>query len=98
MKKYSINLKRVITNIFIIFCVIVLVNIILNFTSGAKHIDTKTVTVSSNDTLWSIATDICKSSNDNLNVQNIVIEIKEINNLKSSNIYLGQELNIPVYN
>lgn len=98
MKRYSIDLRRVITNIFIIFCVIVLFNIVLNFTTGAKHIDTKKVTVTSNDTLWSIASDVCKTSNDNLNVQNIIIEIKELNSLKSSNIYLGQELNIPVYN
>ena len=73
-------------------------NFISNFTFGTKHIDTKSVTVESNDTLWKIAEEICNSSSENLNVQNIVLEIKSINNLKSSNIYSGQVLEVPIYN
>ena len=38
-----------------------------------------------------------KRQQEYLNVQNVIIEIKNINNLESSEIYLGQELNVPIY-
>ena len=98
MKRYRLNMKRIMTNICIILLFIIVMNFISNFTFGNKHIDTKSVTVSTGDTLWKIAQDVCNSSSEDLNVQNIVIEIKNINNLKSSNIYSGQVLEIPIYN
>ena len=73
-------------------------NFITNCAFCNKHIDTRSIVVSSNDTLWNIAKDICNNSSEDLNVQNIVIEIKNINELKSSEIYLGQTLEIPIYN
>jgi len=98
MKRYRLNMKRIMTNICIVLIFIIVMNFISNFTFGNKHIDTKSVTVASNDTLWKIAEDVCNNSSEDLNVQNIVIEIKNINNLKSSNIYSGQVLEIPIYN
>lgn len=98
MKRYRLNMKRIMSNICIILLFIIVMNFISNFTFGTKHIDTKSVTVESNDTLWKIAEEICNSSSENLNVQNIVLEIKSINNLKSSNIYSGQVLEVPIYN
>ena len=98
MKRYSINLKRVMMNICIVFIMLVIFNIVSNFAFGKKHIDTKSVTIANNDTLWSIANSICTEADENLNVQNVVIEIKNINNLKSSTIYSGQEINVPIYN
>lgn len=98
MKRYRLNMKRIMTNICIILLFIIVMNFISNFTFGNKHIDTKSVTVGVNDTLWKIAEDVCNDSSEDLNVQNIVIEIKNINNLKSSNIYSGQILEIPIYN
>ena len=98
MKIYRLNMKRIITNICIVLMFIVVMNFISNFTFGNKHIDTKSVTIEANDTLWKIAQDICNNSSEDLNVQNIVIEIKNINNLKGSNIYCGQVLEIPIYN
>ncbi len=97
MKRYTLNMKRILSNICIILMFIIVMNFISNFTFGNKHIDTKAVTVASNDTLWKIAEDVCNNSSEKLNVQNIVIEIKNINNLKSSNIYSGQILEIPIY-
>ena len=97
MKRYRLNMKRIMINICIILMMLVICNVISNYTFGNKHIDTKTITVASNDTLWKIAEDVCNKSSQDLNVQNIVIEIKNINNLNSSVIYEGQELNIPVY-
>lgn len=98
MKRYTLNMKRIMSNICIILMFIIIMNFISNFTFGNKHIDTKSITVESNDTLWKIAEDVCDNSSEELNVQNIVIEIKNINNLKSSNIYSGQILEIPIYN
>ncbi len=97
MKRYTLNIKRIMSNIGIILMFIIVMNFISNFTFGNKHIDTKSITVASNDTLWEIAEDICDNSSEELNIQNIVIEIKNINNLKSSNIYSGQILEIPIY-
>lgn len=98
MKRYTLNIKRIMINICIILMMIILINIVSNYTFGNKHIETKNITVTSNDTLWQIAEDVCNESSEELNVQNIVIEIKNINNLKSSNIYSGQVLEIPIYN
>ena len=98
MKKYSIDLKRVLINICIITIMLIAFNFITNFTFGNKHIDTKSITVNDNDTLWNIAKDVCCESDEELNIQNVVIEIKNINQLKSSNIYAGQVLNVPIYN
>lgn len=97
MKKYRLDLKRVCTNIMILATIFVLFNTIGNFTFGSKNIETKTIMVESRDTLWSIASDICKASSEDLNVQNVILEIKNINNLDSSEIFVGQELNIPIY-
>lgn len=98
MKRYKLNMKRIMTNICIVLMFIIVMNFISNFTFGNKHIETKSVTVANNDTLWKIAEDVCNNSSEDLNVQNIVIEIKNINSLKSSNIYSGQVLEIPIYN
>ena len=47
------------------------------------------VIVSEGDTIWSIASQIKGDINKN------VYEIKKINNLKNSIIYVGQELQVP---
>jgi len=97
MKRYRIDYKRVCMNVMILATIFVLFNAIGNFTFGSKNIETKTIMVERHDTLWSIASDICKASTEDLNVQNVIIEIKNINNLDSSEIFVGQELNIPIY-
>lgn len=88
--------KRLLFNIIFIFILLCIYGIGTNFYFGKKATITNGFVVSQNDTIWNIASDICKK-NRNLNVQNIVIEIKELNNLKTSDIYVGQVINIPVY-
>lgn len=61
-----------------------------------KQIQMKEVYINNNDTLWSIAGKICEKD-DSLNIQNVIIDIKKINNLENSNIYVGQTLFIPEY-
>jgi len=97
MKKYRLNMKRIMMNICIILMMLIVCNIISNYTFGNKHIETKSITVANNDTLWKIAEDVCNESSEDLNIQNIVIEIKNINNLSSSEIYTGQVLSVPIY-
>ena len=97
MKRYRVNYKRVCTNIIVLALIFMLFNAFTNVTFGSRNIQTKTIRVDRNDTLWSIASDICDSSNEELNVQNVIIKIKKINNLTDSTIYYGQELNVPIY-
>ena len=47
-----------------------------------------TITVSKGDTLWTIARDYYQEKD----VRDVIEQIKEINNLKNSNIKVGQEL------
>ena len=47
--------------------------------------------VSQGDTLWSIASGLKGNVNEN------IYNIKKLNNLDSSNIFIGQELVIPDY-
>lgn len=61
-----------------------------------NHLNTRNIYVSSGDTIWSIARGI-QQSNSNINIQNIVCDIEKINDLKGSNIYIGQVLVIPIY-
>lgn len=94
-KKYTINFKRVFLNISIVLVLLFTLNLITNKAEGAKHIDTKSVVICPSDTLWDIAKETCK--NQNMKVQNCVIEIKKLNNMEDSHIYVGQEIKIPVY-
>lgn len=99
-KSYGKNVKRksnrLLSNIIFIFILLCIYGIGTNFDFGKKSALTSEFVVSQNDTIWNIANDICKKNKD-LNIQNIIIEIKEINNLRDSDIYVGQVLNIPVY-
>ena len=61
-----------------------------------KQIKVEEITVNKYDTLWDIAKNIC-DDNQNLNVQNVIIQIKKINGLNNSDIYVGQQLYIPIY-
>ena len=88
--------KRIINNIFLLFIIITMIAIFTNVEFGKKEIITNEIVVQGEDTLWGIAQRICKK-NPTLNLQNIIYEIREINNLPSSNIYIGQTLKIPIY-
>ncbi len=52
-------------------------------------------TVSAGDTLWSIVGDVC---NGDINMRKVIDEVKEVNNLKSSCITVGDTLLIPICN
>ncbi len=76
----------------IIFLIIILIN---TFKNQPKYIETyKTVYISENETLWSIAEEYKKPNQD---IRDYIYEIRKLNNMESAAIYEGQELTIIVY-
>lgn len=94
MKKSKVK-ERFKIVLFIFIC-LVCFGIFTNFNSGRKHTSTYEFKVQSSDTIWNIASSICQNDK-SLNVQNVVIEIKNLNNLNTSDIYVGQTLELPIY-
>ncbi len=85
-----VNLPRFIVAITIITCVLSFIVSMITvkvFSASPEVYDN--VIVSEGDTIWSIASQIKGDINKN------VYEIKKINNLKNSIIYVGQELQVP---
>lgn len=85
-----VNLPRFIVAITIITCVLSFIVSMITvkvFSASPEVYDN--VIVSKGDTIWSIASQIKGDINKN------VYEIKKINNLKNSIIYVGQELQVP---
>ncbi len=85
-----VNLPRFIVAVTIITCVLSFIVSMITvkvFSASPEVYDN--VIVSEGDTIWSIASQIKGDINKN------VYEIKKINNLKNSIIYVGQELQVP---
>lgn len=67
-----------------------------NKTYAYKEYTYKTITISEGETLWNIA-EFEKENNEyykNKDIREIVFEIRENNNLSTSNLVVGQELKI----
>lgn len=90
MKKRKLNKVKIISVMFVIIAFIAIMN---NFEIGKTQEKYMTLTVQQNDTLWNIAANKCNSDS---NIQNKITKIKKVNNLKNSNIYVGQTLYIPM--
>ena len=84
------NMKRFILSLTILFLLIsFLCSMICSKVFSYTELEYKEIIVSEGDTLWSIASNLKGNVNEN------IYEIKKINNLKDSYIYVGQELLIP---
>lgn len=94
-RKNVIKRKGRISLIMIVIC-LVIISFVSQVSFAEEQIEVNEITVNECDTLWNIASDICEE-NDNLNIQNVIIEIKKINGLNTSDIYIGQQLFIPQY-
>lgn len=94
----KINKNKFIRSITIMICLIVFMILILaNISFSHTEVSYKEIAVSSGDTLWSIAK-YQKNNNDyffDKDIRDIIAEIKKINNLKDSNLNIGDKLNIP---
>lgn len=85
-----VNLPRFIISMIIIVCILSFITSMLTTkVFSAAPIQYENIVVSEGDTLWSIANNIGGNVNKN------IYEIKRINRLESSIIYVGQELKIP---
>lgn len=84
------NMKRFILSLSILFVLIsflcsMLCSKVFSYTAP----EYKEIVVSEGDTLWSIASTLEGNVNEN------IYNIKKINKLNTSNIYVGQELLVP---
>ena len=84
------NMKRFILSLSILFVLIsflcsMLYSKVFSYTAP-EYIE---IVVSEGDTLWSIASNLEGNVNEN------IYNIKKINKLNTSNIYVGQELLVP---
>lgn len=95
MKYKIINLEKFITTILAILVVIIAISIIFSKQS-LSHGEQKykTVEVTNGDTLWSIAAIEVDTNSyyQDKDVRDVIDQIKDLNNLKSSSLSVGQEL------
>lgn len=97
-KKHYISFNKISRNIVIIFVILTFFNIFVYPIIGKEDMTTKTITVTRNNTLWNIASNVISKSNDKtLNISKVIYQIKVLNNLQDSNIYIGQVLEVPLY-
>ena len=96
-KVYKIDVKRLFMNILFVLSLFILFNIFTSQIFGKKEIKTIDLTIKSGDTLWGISSNICKNDS-SLNIQEVIYDIKEINNLTSSDIIEGKVIQVPIYN
>ena len=93
------NIKKFIRSILIVLGIIFLLSlIIINSTLSYTNYEYKTIYVKSGDTLWSIASDL--QENDvyykGKDIRYIIGDLKQINKLSNSTVYINQELQIPI--
>ncbi len=94
-----VNLKKFIRSMCCILLIVFVLSIICAKDSlSHKKIECITIRVSKGDTLWSIASDLQKNNDyyKNKDIRYIVFDIKNTNNLESSNLQINQELMIPI--
>ena len=91
-----VNKKKFIRMITLIIGIIVFTSIYFSNISFSKgEVKTKTIYVSSGDTLWTIASEEQENNlyYEDKDIRDIIYEIKKINNLENkSNLIVGQKL------
>lgn len=83
-----VNKRRFISVITILTIVVIT---LFSKCSATKKVETEEITVSTGDTLWSIACEYKKSGQD---VREYLYNLRELNNLNDCIIYPGQVLKI----
>lgn len=97
-----VNIKKFIKSISIIFMIILAIILISTKATSShtekKHVNYDTIIVSSGDTLWKIGLDQQQNNPyyENRDVREIIQSINNVNDLKTSNLLVGQELKVPV--
>ena len=94
-----LNVKKIVRSILLILGLIFVMSLFINkSTYSHKEMEYTTLKVSHGDTLWEIASDLQKNNlvYKNKDVRYIIDDIKDLNNLSSSSLYINQELIIPL--
>ena len=97
MKKKNMRKRRRVKFLLLVVMIIVMCFMFNTISLSSTEINYVEYTVSSNDTLWSIAT-LIKENNVNYSrtdIREIIYEIKQINNKDKSNIIENEKLIIP---
>lgn len=93
-----VNMKKFVRSVSITIGLVMFIIIMLtNISFSHTEIKYKEIAVSSGDTLWAIAK-YEKDNNiyfENKGIRDIIDEIKFVNKLDSSNLSIGDKLNIP---
>ena len=88
-----VNLPRFILFLVMIMVVVsFMVSFLTKTVFSASPVEYENIVVAKGDTLWSIASELGGNTRENL------YQIKKINHLENSMIYVGQELQIPATN
>lgn len=93
-----VSIKRFIRSIIIVLSIIILLSLLIVKSSlSYKEIEYNKIFVSEGDTLWNIAKYNQNHNNyyKDKDIRYIINDIMRINNLKTSNLVINQELNIP---
>ena len=94
-----VNIKKFLRSLSVILIFIFTISLICTKgTLSHKEVEYKVLYVENGDTLWSIARKLENSNSyyENKDIRYIIADLKEINNLESSNLNIGQELKIPI--
>lgn len=88
------KVKELTKNILMILIFILLFKMVISYQLAKTEYKTYDYTVQKQDTLWTIA---AKISEEESNIRNTIIEIKEINQMEDAKIYEGQTIKLPIY-
>lgn len=94
-----VDYKKFLRSVVLVLIILFILSMVCAKASWShKKIEYKSIYVSKGDTLWSIAKDLQKNNEyyRNKDLRDIIISIKTINNLETSNIFIDQELVIPI--
>lgn len=91
------NIWKFIRSILIVLGILLLLSLIVSKTIlSYGNIEYKIIYVENGDTLWSIASKLQYDKYYNgKDIRYIIEDIKQINNLENSNLYINQEIEIP---
>lgn len=100
MKLKIVNKKKFIRSLAIIMIsILFLLFVGLSNTYSKGEVRYKEEYVYAGDTLWSIAEEELKENKyyENEDIRNIINEIRNINNMDSANLKVGQKIQIPTF-